>query len=113
MGEDPLAQVLQGARADPADQVGLQVGRGCVQGGDDDEGGDDPVEGGDVSGDDAVVDRLAGEGGGSETRAGRHQQRDEHQRNPAAIGAQQPDHPAHLAGALVLAADQPPNCDEQ
>ena len=31
VGEDPLAQVLQGARADPADQVGLQVGGGRVE----------------------------------------------------------------------------------
>ena len=52
---------------------------------------------------------TAGEVGGSEAGAGGEQHRDEHQRHLPAIGAQQPDHPAHLAPALVLAAQPAPD----
>ena len=72
--EDALAQVLERAGPDPADQVGLQVGGGRVEDRDDEEGDDDQVERGDVAGLDPGVDRLAGQVGGSEAGAGRNQQ---------------------------------------
>ena len=45
--------------------------------------------------------------------AGLDQQRHEHQRHPLAVGTQQADHPAHLATALVGAADEPPERPEE
>ena len=113
VGEEPLAQVLQGAGADPADQVGLGVGADRVDDRDGDEGGDDQVEGAEVAGLDPGVDRPAGQVGRRQAGAGLDQQRDEHQRHPAAVGPQQADHPAHLAPALVLAADQAPERPEE
>ena len=112
VGEDPLAQVLQRARPDPAHQVGLDEGGHCVDHRDGDECDHDQVEGADVARHDPVVDCEAGEVGGSEAGAGGEQKGDEHQRHLAAVGAHQPDHPAHLAPALILAAEHSKSAEE-
>ena len=108
VGEDPLAQVLQRPLADPADEVGLRVGRGPVDQRRGDERRDDPVERRRGCSPDAVVDRQAGEVRGSQPRGGRGHEGHQHQDHARAVGAQQAEHPAHLAAALVLAAEDQP-----
>ena len=68
--EQLQAQVLQHALADPADEVGLRVGRAPVDQRRDDEADDDEVERAAVAGHDAVVDRELGERRRRERRGG-------------------------------------------
>ena len=61
MGEQLHAQVLQRALADPADQVGLQVGGERVDDRRDEECGHDQVKRADVVAADAVIDGELGQ----------------------------------------------------
>ena len=76
MLEDPQAQVLQHALADPADEVGLRVGGQEVDDRRDQERDDDEVERAEVAGHDAVVDRELGQRRRRQRGGGRGQQRE-------------------------------------
>ena len=113
VGEDALAQVLKHPRPDPTDHVGLQVGGQRVDDRDGDEGDDDQVEGAEVAGEDAGVDRPSSQVGGSEAGGGGEQEAEEHQADAAAVGPQLRDQPAHLVPAAVLAAEEAPEVGEE
>ena len=109
VGEELDAQVLQRALADPADEVGLRVGRAPVDERGDHEGDDDPRQRGHVAGHDALVDRELGQRRRRERGGGGEQQRDEHQRHARPVRAQQRHQPAQLApapGGRAPAADE-------
>ena len=89
VGEDPQPQVLERALADPADEIGLKVGRSPVQERGGDERHDDQVQRVRVAGSDAVVDRELGEVGGSEACRGRRDQRESREDHAAAVRAQE------------------------
>ncbi len=112
MHVDALAQVLQRALADPADEVGLGVGRRPVGGNRADEDGDDDRQRRLVSLSDAAVDRATGEIGRRQRCRRCDQQGDEHPDHLFAIRPQQSEQPAHLAPALILASDQAPDVAE-
>ena len=76
--EDPQAQVLQRALADPADEVGLRVRRRPAHQRADDERDDDEVQRADVALLDAVVDRELRQRRRRERGRGRGDERDEH-----------------------------------
>ena len=89
VGEDAQPQVLQRALPDPADEVGLQVGRAPVDQRRHDEGGHDPVQRLEVARRDAVVDRELGEVGRREAGRGREHQRHHRHDHARAVWAQQ------------------------
>ena len=102
-------EVLQRALADPADQVGLRVGRAPVHEGAHDERDDDPRQRGQIARHDPLVDRQRGQWRGSQCRGGREHERDEHQRHASAVRAEQHDQSAQLApapGGRAPAADE-------
>ena len=100
-------QVLQHALADPADEVGLRVGRAPVDERGDDERDDDEVERAGVAGHDPVVDRELGQRRRRERRGGAGDQRGEHQHGAPAVGPQQLEQPAQLAPAPAGRAPAP------
>ncbi len=99
VSEDPQAQILQRALADPADELGLRVRRAPIDERADDERRDDEVQRADVAGHDPVVDRELGQWRRCERGCGRRDQREEHEHDPTAVGAQQRREPAQLAPA--------------
>ena len=110
MGEELDAQVLQHALADPADEVGLRVGRAPVDERGDDEGDDDEVERAECRR--ARCRRRSRAWPAAAGRATRRcpaTQRDEHQERAPAVGAQQLEQAAQLAPAP---AGRAPAADE-
>ena len=112
MAVDALAQVLQRALSDPADQVGLGVRGAPVDRDRGDEDDDDDRQRSLVARLDPVVDRPPREVGRGKRRRGRDQQRHHHQDHLRPVGPQQAEQPADLARPLVLAAKQAPQVSE-
>ena len=116
MGEQLHAQILQGSLSDPADQVGLPVGRHRVEDGRHEEGDHDQIERARVVLVDPVVDRHRGQRRRGQRRAGGHDQREQHGRKaplvrsdqrgqapqlaPSAAGLAQPAHQLGAASPL-------------
>ena len=92
-------EVLQRPLADPADQVGLRVGRAPIHQRRDEERDDDPRQRRQIARHDPLVDRQRGQRRGRQRRGGREHQRDEHQRDAPAVRAEQHDEAAQLAPA--------------
>ena len=102
VAEDLQAQVLQRALADPADEVGLRVGRRPDDERADEERDDDEVERGDVALRGCRVDRRLGQRRGRQRRAPcRRPARRTSATTRAAVGPQQHDQPAQLAPAAA------------
>ena len=88
MREEAQAQVLEDALANPAGEVGLEVGGPPVHERGGDERGDDPIERGEVAGHDPVVDREFREVGRREARGRAQHERHEREDRPPPVGTQ-------------------------
>ncbi len=114
MRVDALAEVLQRPLPDPADEVRLHVGGRPVDRCRGEERNHDQSQCVQVAvrrwvGPDSLVDRQAGEVGGSERRRRGEDERHHHPEHADAVGPEQAEQPADLAAAIVIATDRPPD----